>query len=261
MDGKLKTPMQLREIIVITDGRSNIGDSPAGAARIAHRKGIIVNTIGITDSDGAEEPFVELDGIARAGGGICDIIPLPRLGYSVQMVTRQSIQMTIERAVSRQLQKITGYSMEDIPPDSRARVLEYIQRLGDEVDLKCVVALDCSGSMKNKIRTAKNSIQDLLISLKARKGRSYLGMVAFPGGDGRDSRVVSTFTDNFEELAVKLEGIKAGGPTPTYAGIMLSSRLFEEDNLGLYPAEMIAQRQIEAGEHLPQGGNENPFIL
>jgi hypothetical protein len=29
----------------------------------------------------------------------------------------------------------------------------------------------------------------------------------------------------------------------------------------LYPAEIIAQRQIEAGERLPQGGDENPFIL
>ena len=61
---------------------------------------------------------MELDGIARAEQQYYDIIPLPRLGYSVQMVTRQSIQMTIERAVSRQLQKITGCSMEDIPPDS-----------------------------------------------------------------------------------------------------------------------------------------------
>ena len=34
---------------------------------------------------------MELDGIARAGGGICDIIPLAPAGYSVQMVTRQSI--------------------------------------------------------------------------------------------------------------------------------------------------------------------------
>ena len=88
--------------------------------------------------------------------------------------------------------------MEDIPPDSRARVLEVHTKAGGRggPKMRCGAGLQ-SGSMKKQNKNGKNSIQDLLISLKARKGRSYLGMVAFPGGDGRDSRVVSTLTRQF----------------------------------------------------------------
>ena len=94
--------MELKEIIVITDGKSNVGGDPAGAALLAHKKGIIVNAIGIMDRGETEEPYIELENIAKAGAAYA-IIPASMLGYSVQMVTMQSVQMTIERAVSRQL--------------------------------------------------------------------------------------------------------------------------------------------------------------
>lgn len=252
MGGQLTAPMELKEIIVITDGKSNVGGDPAGAALLAHKKGIIVNAIGIMDRGETEEPYIELENIAKAGGGICDIIPLSMLGYSVQMVTMQSVQMTIERAVSRQLRQITGYSLEDMEPDSRSRILEYIQKVGNEVSLKCVVALDCSGSMRSRIKTALGSVQDLLISLKTRKGRSYLGIVAFPGGAGRDSKVISGFTDDFDQLALRLNRIKTGGPTPTYGGIVQASCLFDGETrhgdsflVSVYPEE----------------GDERSFIL
>jgi Ca-activated chloride channel family protein len=229
MGGQLTAPMQLREIIVVTDGKSNIGRDPVEASRLVHRKGIIVNAIGITGSEEEEEPYLELDGIARAGGGICDIVTVSQLGYSMQTVTRQSAQMTIERAVSRQLKKITGYSLDQIEPDSRTKILEYIQRVGDEVYLKCVILLDCSGSMKNRIKTAIDSIQELMLSLKARRGKSSIGIVAFPGPGGRESRIVSGFTDDFEELARGLGKVRVGGATPTYAGIIEASGMFDRE--------------------------------
>ncbi len=254
-------PMELREIVVITDGKSNIGEKPAKASGLAHSKGIIVNTIGIMDSQEGEEPFLELDSIARVGGGICDIVPLTRLDYSVQMVTRQSVQMTIEKAVSRQLEKITGYCLEEMEPASRARILEYIQKVGDEVTLKCVVLLDCSGSMRNKIKTAIDSIQELLISLKARKGKSSLGIVAFPGGGSRETRVVSGLTDNFEILSSRLKDIRVGGATPTYGGIMRASEMFNEEDPGLYAQEANAWQKMGQGMAWPDREREKPFIL
>lgn len=221
--------MRMKEIIVITDGKSNIGGDPIGASGIVHRKGIIVNAIGITGGGEDEEPYLELEGIAKAGGGICDIVPISRLGYSMQTVTRKSVQMTIEEAVGRQLRKITGYSLDDIEPDSRTRILEYIQRVGDEIDLKCVILLDCSGSMKNKIKTAIGSIQELLLSLRARRGRSSIGIVAFPGARGKESRVICGFTDDFGQLTTGLERIRVGGATPTYAGIIRAAAMFDEE--------------------------------
>jgi Ca-activated chloride channel family protein len=253
--------MELREIIVITDGKSNIGGDPVDAARLVHKKGIIVNTIGITGKEEQEEPFVELDGIARAGGGICDIIPLTRLGYSIQTVTRKSVQMTIEKAVSRQLRKITGYSLDEMEPDSRTRILEYIQRVGDEVDLRCVVLLDCSGSMKNRIKTAVNSIQELLLSLRARRGRFCLGIVVFPGDAGRESRIVSGFTSDFEELALRLDTIKVGGATPTYAGIIRASEMFDGQDEAMYPDGIHeGSKGLRYGLWQEENG-EKPFIL
>jgi len=253
-------PMELKEIIVISDGKSNVGENPAKAAFLAHRKGIIVNAIGIMGSGEAEEPYIELEGIAKVGGGICDIIPLSMLDYSVQMVTMRSVQMTIERAVSRQLRNITGYSLEDMEPDSRARILEYIQRMGNEVSLKCVVAIDCSGSMKSRIKTALGSMQDLLISLKTRKGRSCLGIVAFPGRGGREGRVISGFTDDFDELTKRLKRIKVGGPTPTHAGIVRASRLFDGEDLTLYTEEGSRWQPVVEGPP-PEAEEERPFIL
>lgn len=223
--------MELKEIIVVTDGRSNIGGDPVEASRIAHREGIIVNSIGIIEDGGEEDPFVELEGIAKAGGGVCDIIPINRLDYSMQMITRNSTQMTLERAVSLQLKKATGYRINEMDPESRGRIIEYIKRVSDEIDIRCVVLLDCSGSMANKLGTAVSSIEELLISLNARKGFSQLGVVVFPGKTGREYQVVSGFTPDFSVLSKNLKGIKAGGGTPTYGGIMGAVELFAEEGL------------------------------
>ncbi|MBA1334612.1 MAG: hypothetical protein HPY66_2516 [Firmicutes bacterium] len=223
--------MELKEIIVVTDGRSNIGGDPEEAARIAHREGIIVNSIGIVENGGEEDPFIELEGIAKAGGGLCDIIPMTRLDYSMQMITRHSVQMTLERAVSFQLKKITGYRLDEMDPESRGRIIEYIKRVSDEISIKCVVLLDCSGSMANKMDTALSSIEELLISLNARKGISQLGVVIFPGKTGREYQIVSGFTSDFSVLSKNLKGITTGGGTPTYGGIMGAVELFAEEGL------------------------------
>jgi len=232
------TPMELREIVVVTDGRSNIGGSPVDAARIAHQTGIIVNAIGIVEEGKEEEPYLELDGIVREGGGICDIVPLSGLGYSMQMVTRQSIQMTIEKAVSVQLKKIAGHSLEDMEPESRSKIIEYIKKVGEEVNLNCAILLDCSGSMVNKLHTAITSIEELLISFRSRKGMSSIAVLAFPGKRGEECELISRFTKDFDYLSSRLKLIKAGGATPTYGGIMNAIGIFEDENPSQYPAKV-----------------------
>lgn len=222
----IKRPVELKEIIVVTDGRSNIGGNPIDAARIAHREGIIVNTIGIVGEEGEESPFIELDGIARAGGGICDIVPLYKLGYSMQMVTRKSIQMSIERAVSSQLKEIVGYSLQEMEPQSRSKIIEYIKKVGEEVSLKCAILLDCSGSMSNKLDAAVDSIQELIISFKSRKGKSSLAVLAFPGDRGEECKVISGFTTDYSRAMDSLRYLKAKGGTPTYGGIIKAISLF-----------------------------------
>lgn len=231
-------PIEMREIVLVTDGRSNIGGNPIDAARIAHDKGIIVNTIGIVEDGGKEEPYLELNGIVREGGGICDITSLSDLGYSMQMVTRQSVQITIEKAVSAQLKKITGRPLEEMEPESRSKIIEYIKQVGEEVDLKCAILLDCSGSMANKLRVAITSIEELLISFKARKGMSNIAVLTFPGRRGKECDLISGFTRDFDLLSGRLKLIKSGGGTPTYGGIMKAISVFEEEDYLEYPSHV-----------------------
>ncbi len=231
-------PMELKEIVVVTDGRSNIGGNPVDAARIAHSKGIVVNAIGILEESREEDPYIELDGIVREGGGICDIVALSGLGSSMQMVTRQSVQMTIEKAVSVQLKKIAGHSLEEIEPASRGKIIDYIRKVGEEVNLRCAILLDCSGSMASKLHTAVTSIEELLLSFRSRKGMSSIAVLAFPGRKGQHCDLISGFTADYELLSSRLGTIKAGGGTPTYAGIMKAVDIFGDEEYVDTPAQV-----------------------
>ncbi|HYE12158.1 MAG TPA: vWA domain-containing protein, partial [Patescibacteria group bacterium] len=65
---------EIRQIIVISDGKSNIGINPIDAAKQANKLGIVVSTIGIIsqNGDGDERDIEELEGIAKSGGGLCE---------------------------------------------------------------------------------------------------------------------------------------------------------------------------------------------
>lgn len=208
--------MPLKLITVVTDGKSNIGGSPIEAARDAKRAGIIVNAIGIVDSDSSG--VVEVKEIARAGGGLYELTRIEDLSETMQALTQKSVQMTIEEIVNSQIKNIIGKDLKDINPVVRSQVAEYVESLSDETDVEMVILLDTSGSMLYKIQAAKSSVIDLLNTLSGRKGRFSVALLQFPGPDSM-VKMLCGFTCDPLKLEEIVTAVGTGGNTPTAIAI------------------------------------------
>ncbi|MDF2592510.1 MAG: hypothetical protein K0S75_1976 [Clostridia bacterium] len=223
---------EIRQIIIITDGKSNIGISPIEAARQANKFGIVVSTIGIIgqDGDGNESDIEEVEGIAKAGGGLCEYTHLENLGMTVQVMTQKTAQKTIEQIVTRQLKSIIGVDINNLEPKSRFKIVDFIENFGDSINLKCAVILDTSGSMGSKLDTAKSSLIELLQSLNSRRGEGKIAVIKYPGYNDEAASVVCNFTDSKELLQNRLSSMRAGGGTPTGPAIEKACQLIMESN-------------------------------
>ena len=101
---------EIKQIIVVTDGRSNMGISPIDAAKRAYTAGIILSTIGVINLRGSsdEKDIEEVEEIAKAGGGLCEYSHIEDLSRTIQNLTHRTAQRTIEQIVSRQLKVMMG---------------------------------------------------------------------------------------------------------------------------------------------------------
>nr|WP_272879027.1 VWA domain-containing protein [Clostridium sp. Cult2] len=104
-----------------------------------------------------------------------------------------------------------------------------IDKIGNEIYLKCLILLDTSGSMKNKIAIARKSIYQLLRFLKERKGENHIGFMIFPGENGH-YQLLCDFTLDIDELKGKIQSIDTGGTTPTGYAIEGAIRTFAKDD-------------------------------
>jgi len=227
-----ETAGEIRQIIVITDGKSNIGINPVEAAKLASKLGIVVSTIGIIsqNSQDDERDIEELEGIAKAGKGLCDYTHLQDLGHTVQVMTQKTAQKTIEQIVSKQLKSIIGVDMNNLEPMSRFKIVDFIENFGDSINLKCVIVLDTSGSMNSKLETAKKSLTELLRNLNSRRGESKIAVVKYPGYGEEEASIVSSFTDSPELLQNRLNTMHAGGGTPTGPAIEKACHLIMDSS-------------------------------
>ena len=215
---------EIKQIIVVTDGRSNIGTSPVEAAGKAFALGITVSTIGIINHRDSkdEKDIEEVEEIARAGGGLCEYSHMENLAMTMQDLTHKTAQRTIEQIVSRQLRSIIGENIEDMEPRSRLKIVDFIEKYGDNINLKCIILLDTSGSMKYKLEIAAKSVTELLENLQERPGNSSIAVITYPGTEAGNCSVICDFTNDTGTLRQKLAGIKAGGGTPTGPAILMA---------------------------------------
>lgn len=219
----------IKQMIVITDGCSNQGERPAGAAQEAYKYGIVVNTIGLMHNGLDERAREEIESIAKAGGGIADFTYLAELSYSMQALTRSSMQMTVEKAIQRQLTSIVGPDgLGSIPPQTRGKIVGMWEEICETATLKCLILLDCSGSMQPKLAQANRSIRELQASLQGRRGQSLLAVAIFSGNFGEVCRIVMDFTPDLNNTSGVLNGLRAGGVTPTGPAIREAIGLFAE---------------------------------
>ena len=221
---------EIKQIIVVTDGRSNTGISPVEAAKKAYDAGVTVSTIGVINlrSSGDEKDIEEVEEIAKAGGGLCEYSHIEDLGRTIQNLTHRTAQRTIEQIVSRQLKVIMGEEIENLEPRSRLKIVDFIEKYGENINLKCVVVLDTSGSMRDKLPAAKKSVVELLESLQGRKGSSSIAVITYPGEDAGMCSVICSFTSEISILKQKLELISSGGGTPTGPAILKACELMHQ---------------------------------
>ncbi|GFN35204.1 vWA domain-containing protein [Tepidimicrobium xylanilyticum] len=222
----------LNQIIVVSDGQSNVGPEPSSIAELALNKGIRVNTIGIIDSQKDKSSIRELEDIAEKGGGICELTTLENLSLALSRVTMTSVYTTIEEVVKKELKSISNTDIYDINPAERNKIIDMIDKISNEISLKCLILLDASGSMKNKMDIARKSVLELLLFLQERKGENQIGLIVYPGEDGY-YQLLSDFTQNIDELKENMVKIHTGGTTPTGYALEGAIKMFnkEEDSV------------------------------
>jgi Ca-activated chloride channel homolog len=211
--------MMMKQILLITDGCSNVGLSPVIAAAQAKDEGIIVNVIGVIDQGelgllGTEE----ITDIAAAGGGMSRVVNSLQLSQTVQMMTRKTVSQTIQHAVGKELKQILGQpNLEQLPPSKRADVVHVIDEMSETVSLRVALLIDTSASMKPKLPAVREAIHDLLLSLRARTGKSELAVFHFPASaNGEEALEMDmNWTNQLANLDKMFYKINMRGTTPT----------------------------------------------
>src|SRR5699024_1727454 len=164
---------RLRQVLLITDGESNSGESTIKTAARLYKSGIVVNVIGsVNEEEANANSYDEINEIADAGGGVSQIVYEEDLSQTVQAVTVQAMSQTIQGVVNKELTQIFGAErkIEDIAPEQRGEVVELVEDMGETADLQVLILVDTSASMQHKLPTVKEALLDLSYNLQARAG-------------------------------------------------------------------------------------------
>ncbi|ETT46954.1 MULTISPECIES: hypothetical protein [unclassified Paenibacillus] len=224
----------MKQILLITDGCSNVGESPVLAAAHARQEGITVNVVGVVDYGTIGElGSREIADIAKAGGGISRIVGTPQLAQTIQMMTRKTVVQTIQQAVNKEVQKILGDgSLAELPPQQRSQVVTVVDELTEISPLRIALLIDASASMKPKLGAVEDAIRDLALSLEAREGRSEIAVFHFPGRSGSEDAMLDIdWTRNVSEVRSLFSRLKMRGATPTGPAIFKVLEHYRYDKL------------------------------
>jgi Ca-activated chloride channel family protein len=208
----------MKQIILITDGCSNVGINPVIAASQAREEEIIVNVIGVVEQgEFGEHGVDEIAEIAKAGGGHSQIVSSSMLSRTVQMMTRKTVVSTIQQAVNKELRQRFGTSaIEALPPEERGEVVQVVDEMAETAPLQVVLLVDTSLSMKTKLRAVEEAIQDFMLSLQARKGVSEIAVFHFPSAaDPQSAEMIAGWTNELEKLNRLFYKLNIKGATPT----------------------------------------------
>ncbi|WP_219834754.1 vWA domain-containing protein [Paenibacillus sp. R14(2021)] len=225
----------MRQILLVTDGCSNVGVSPVVAAAQAHAVGITVNVVGVVDQgDLVEFGTTEIEEIARAGGGLSRLTHTRQLSQTVQMLTRKTVVQTIQHAVQRELKQVLGTSsIEELPPEKRGEVVRVIDELSETSKLRVALLIDASASMKPKLHAVEEAIRDLAISLQSRQGGSELSVFHFPGSAyGEDCRQDLDWTRDISGVHAIFPRLQMRGTTPTGPALLHVIDFYQKADYG-----------------------------
>ncbi len=222
----------IKQIILVTDGCSNVGMNPVAAAAHAHAEGIILNVIGILDhGDLGQKGAFEVAEIARAGGGLSRLVHSSQLSQTIQMMTRQTVACTIRQTVQEELKRImTSKQMDQhlsnpidlLSPQQRSQVIEVMDEMVESVTLRMSLLLDTSASMKSKWSAVLEAIHDLGLSLQARQGKNEISVYRFPASTGSNNSCENLVnsTNQLAKMEELFYNLEMKGTTPTGPAIL-----------------------------------------
>ncbi|XEC94968.1 hypothetical protein AB6A23_27520 [Paenibacillus tarimensis] len=225
----------MKQILLITDGCSNVGVSPIVAAAHAQAEGITVNVVGVLDEgDIGEFGAAEINEIARAGGGLSRLVNTRELSRTVQMMTRKTVMHTIQSVVHQELKQVLGSSsLESLPPEKRGEVVRVMDELGETAKLRVALLIDASASMKPKLPSVEEAIKDLMLSLQARQGKSEISVFHFPGSRyGDDCAMDLGWTSAIAGIPSLFAKLQMQGTTPTGPALMQVIDFYRQDDYG-----------------------------
>ncbi|MBW5449021.1 hypothetical protein GE107_23605 [Cohnella sp. CFH 77786] len=243
----------MKQILLITDGCSNVGESPVSAAAQAFAEGITVNVAGVVDEGTiGEHGAREIGEIAKAGGGMSRIVQTRQLSQTVQMMTRQTVAGTIRQAVNQELKQLFGLeSVGALPPAKRAEVVKVMDELEETSELRVALLIDTSASMKPKLHAVEEAVRDLALSLEARIGSSAVAVFHYPGEFGHlPCALDCDWTSDAGHLPLLFSRIKMKGTTPTGPALLQVVDYFRETcgKIRSELAEAPAYGRGDAGE-------------
>jgi len=254
----------MKQILLITDGCSNVGVSPVVAAARALAEGIVVNVIGIVDdSPIGESGAGEIAEIARAGGGMSRLVNDRQLAKTMQMMTRQTVNRTIRGVVGQELRQIFGRSeLTELPPADRAQVVEVIDELSETTPLRVALLIDCSASMKPKLAAVREAIRDLLLSLQARGGKSEISVHHFPASrsGGEEAELDVDWTSELAKLNNLFYKLNMKGTTPTGPALLQCVRYIIETSGANERADRFEPIVPETGQS-GEGGLLSDYVV
>lgn len=223
----------LRQILLVTDGCSNVGSDPVRAAKTGLSRGISTSVIGIID-DGSlgEQGKREAYEIAEAGGGMCRIISVADLSMTMQMVTRQTMQLTLQQVVNEELRNLIGKKTDELAPDVRTKVATMVDTMAEESELHMALVIDVSASMASKMASVREAVRDMEFGLKARTGRCHLYVFTYPSayGASTDEHVLQDTSGSIADIIMH---IRPAGNTPTGPALLKAiDRILTSGNRG-----------------------------
>lgn len=223
----------MKQIILITDGCSNVGISPVIAAAQAKAEGIIVHVVGVLHAGETDDSAeAEIGEIAEAGGGMSRVVQPSQLSSTVQMMTRKTVTQTIQQVVGQELRSILGHSrLEALPPEQRSEVVRVIEDLTETASLRVALLIDTSASMKPKLQAVKEAIVDLQLSLQSRMGKSLISVFHFPGNVSGDQEIVMDldWTNELANLNRLFYKLNMKGTTPTGPALLKVVQFMDGD--------------------------------
>lgn len=233
----------MKQIILITDGCSNVGLDPVIAAAQAKEEGIVVHVVGVVDQgEIGELGAAEIAAIAKAGGGLSRIVGSDQLSQTMQMMTRKTVASTIQQAVNKELRQLLGgMTVQELPPDQRGRVVQAMEDLTETIGLRVALLVDASASMKPKLGAVQEAVHDLMTSLKARSGYSEICVFHFPGGSGRNVELDADWTAELAKISRLFYKINMKGTTPTGPAMLEAIRHFAGRTEGSGPLSVCSR--------------------